>query len=69
MRTEPRTIVTLPELAAEIGADITQLRYRIQTGQIPPGIRIGTAYCYTPDQARQIAEWWEARKRLVFSDD
>ena len=43
MRTEPRTIVTLPELAAEIGADITQLRYRIQTGQIPRGIRIGTA--------------------------
>lgn len=68
MMTEPRTIVTLPELAEEIGAEITQLRYRIQTGQIPPGIRIGTAYAYTPDQAKRIAEWWESRKRLTFTD-
>jgi hypothetical protein len=58
----------LPRLAKEIGADITQLRYRIQTGQIPRGIRIGTAYVYTPEQARQIAEWWKARQKLVFFD-
>jgi DNA-binding transcriptional MerR regulator len=68
MTNKSGTIVTLTELAEELGAKVVQLQYRVRTGQIPKGRQINKAYCYTPDQARRIGEWWESRKRLVFSD-
>ena len=64
---QPRTIITLQDLAEEIGAKVPQLRYLIQTGRIPGGERIGRSLTYTPDEAEQIREWWESRKRLVFT--
>ena len=69
MTNKSGTIVTLTELAEELGAKVVQLQYRVRTGQIPKGRQINKAYVYTPEQARQIAEWWRARQKLVFSDD
>ena len=68
MTNKSGTIVTLTELAEELGAKVVQLQYRVRTGQIPKGRQIDKAYVYTSQQARQIADWWEARKKLVFSD-
>jgi hypothetical protein len=64
MRT--RTIVTLRELADQIGADVRQLHYLIETGRIPAGERLGRSLTYTPDQADQICDWWQVRQKLVF---
>jgi hypothetical protein len=61
-----RTIVTLRELADQIGADVRQLHYLIETGKIPAGERLGKAFIYTEPQARQIADWWQVRQKLVF---
>lgn len=63
---KPRVVVTLPELAGELGADVTQLLYRIRMGQIPRGRQIGRTCVYTFDQAQQIADWWKARQKLEF---
>jgi DNA-binding transcriptional MerR regulator len=38
-------------------------------GKIPRPHRIGNCYYYTADKARQIAEWWESRKGLVFKQE
>lgn len=67
MRT--RTIITLRELAKHIRADVRQLHYLIETGRIPAGERIGKTLTYTPDQASQIAAWWDARKKLKFKKE
>jgi hypothetical protein len=63
---KPRVVVTLPELAGELGADVTQLLYRIRIGQIPRGRQIDRTCVYTLDQAQQIADWWKARQKLEF---
>ena len=55
------------EMAARLGMAKETLSYYCRIGKIPRPHRIGNCYYYTADEARQICEWWEMRKRLVFT--
>lgn len=57
------------EMARMLGMATETLSYYCRIGKIPHPHRLGNCYYYTADEARQIAEWWEARKRLVFKHE
>jgi hypothetical protein len=58
--------VSRAETAKALGMAVETLAYYYRTDMIPRPHRLGNACYYTADEARQIAEWWEGRKRLVF---
>jgi DNA-binding transcriptional MerR regulator len=56
------------EMAGMLGMAKETLSYYCRIGTIPRPHRLGNCYYYTADEARQIVEWWELRKKLVFTD-
>ena len=57
------------EMAGMLGMAKETLSYYCRIGRIPRPHRIGNCYYYTADEARQIVEWWELRKKLTFKQE
>ena len=63
---DPELPVSRAEMAKSLGMAVETLAYYYRTDKIPRPHCCGNSYYYTADEARQIVEWWGARKRLMF---
>jgi hypothetical protein len=53
--------VTIRALAAELGITMSFLHRKARAGKIP-SFPVGDQTCVSPDTARRIKTWWEAKR-------
>ena len=66
---DPSLPVGHAEMAEMLGMAKETLSYYCRIGKIPRPHRIGNCHYYTADEARQVAEWWEMRKKFTFKQE
>jgi DNA-binding transcriptional MerR regulator len=60
--TRPR--ISMTELARQLGVQVHQIHYLVQTGRIPRGTKGHKFVTYTEEQAERIKTWYEQYRRL-----